>query len=60
MDKNKLYSRISQLKADSCGTDNGPPPEKKVAKDVWGVLLKGGLLHAVRRGRLQLQLCAAP
>jgi len=37
-DADKLFTaleyRISQLKADSCGTDNGPPPEKKVAKDV--------------------------
>jgi len=37
-DADKLFTaleyRISQLKADSCDSDNGPPPEKKVAKDV--------------------------
>jgi len=37
-DADKLFTaleyRISQLKADSCGQDDGPPPEKKVAKDV--------------------------
>jgi len=36
-DADKLFTaleyRISQLKADSCETDNGPPPEKKVAKE---------------------------
>jgi len=37
-DADKLFTaleyRISQLKADSCDNDNGPPPEKKIAKDV--------------------------
>jgi len=37
-DADKLFTaleyRISQLKADSCDNDNGPPPEKKVATEV--------------------------
>jgi len=37
-DADKLFTaleyRISQLKADSTDTENGPPPEKKVAKEV--------------------------